>query len=40
MPGKVTTKQAMNLAKALARGEKDGWRIMRTVAKDKVREVV
>jgi pyruvate dehydrogenase (quinone) len=40
MPGKVTTKQAMNLAKALARGEKDGWRIMRTVAKDRVREVV
>lgn len=40
MPGKVTTKQAMNLAKALARGEKDRWRIMRTVAKDKVREVV
>lgn len=40
VPGKVTTKQAMNLAKALARGEKDRWRIMRTVAKDKVREVV
>lgn len=40
MPGKVTTKQAMNLAKALARGEKDRWRIVRTVAKDRVREVV
>jgi len=40
VPGKVTTKQAMNLAKALARGEKDRWRIVRTVAKDKVREVV
>ncbi|HKT10146.1 MAG TPA: thiamine pyrophosphate-dependent enzyme [Gemmatimonadaceae bacterium] len=40
VPGKVTTKQAMNLAKALARGEKDRWRIVRTVAKDRVREVV
>ena len=40
MPGKVTTKQAKHLAKALARGEKDRWRIVRTIAKDKVREVV
>lgn len=40
MPGKVTTKQAVNLAKALARGERDGWRIIQTVVKDKVREVV
>ena len=40
MPGKVTTKQAMQLAKALVRGEKDRWRIVRTVAKDRVREVV
>ncbi len=40
VPGKVTTKQAMNLAKALARGEKDRWRIVRTVARDRVREVV
>ncbi len=40
MPGKVTTKQAMHFAKALARGEKDRWEIIKTVAEDKVREVI
>jgi pyruvate dehydrogenase (quinone) len=40
MPGKVTTKQAVNLAKALARGERDRWRIVQTLVKDRVREVV
>lgn len=40
MPGKITTKQAIEFAKAIARGEKDGWQIVKTVAKDKVREVV
>src|SRR5262249_25280400 len=40
MPGKITTKQAITFAKALARGEKDRWEIIKTVAEDKVREVV
>jgi pyruvate dehydrogenase (quinone) len=40
MPGKITTKQAINFAKALARGEKDRWDIIKTVAEDKVREVI
>ena len=40
MPGKITTKQAVQFAKALARGEKDRWEIIKTVAEDKVREVV
>jgi hypothetical protein len=40
MPGKITTKQAMHFAEALARGQKDRWDIIRTVAEDKVREVV
>jgi pyruvate dehydrogenase (quinone) len=40
MPGKITTKQAVHFAEALARGQKDRWDIIKTVAEDKVREVV
>jgi pyruvate dehydrogenase (quinone) len=40
MPGKISTKQAMHFAEALARGQKDRWEIIKTVAEDKVREVV
>ena len=40
MPGKISTKQALHFAEALARGERDGWKIFKTVLKDKVREVV
>jgi pyruvate dehydrogenase (quinone) len=40
MPGKITTKQAINFGKAILRGQKDGWEILKTVAEDKVREVV
>jgi pyruvate dehydrogenase (quinone) len=40
MPGKISTKQAFHFAEALARGERDGWKIFKTVLKDKVREVV
>jgi pyruvate dehydrogenase (quinone) len=40
MPGKITTKQALHFAEALARGEKDRWGIVKTLAKDKVREVI
>jgi len=40
LPGKITTEQAIHFAKALARGEKDRFDIIKTVLADKVREVV
>ena len=40
LPGKISTKQAMNFAEALVRGERNGWDIIKTVLEDKVREVV
>ncbi|HEY6345886.1 MAG TPA: thiamine pyrophosphate-dependent enzyme [Bryobacteraceae bacterium] len=40
MPGKVTAKQTLRLAEALARGTPDGKKIMQTIFEDKVRELV
>ncbi len=40
MPGRVSTEQALKFAEALVRGQKDAWDIIRTLAEDKVREVV
>jgi pyruvate dehydrogenase (quinone) len=40
MPGKISTKQAVHFMEALVRGERDRWEILKTVLKDKVREVV
>jgi pyruvate dehydrogenase (quinone) len=40
MPGKVSTEQAYKFAKALVRGEKDAMKIIKTVAEDKIREVI
>jgi hypothetical protein len=40
IPGNVTGKQALLFAKALVRGQKDRFKIIRTVLEDKVREVV
>ncbi len=40
MPGQVDMKQAMKFAEALAKGQKNGWEIVKTVMKDKWREVV
>jgi pyruvate dehydrogenase (quinone) len=40
LPGKITIDQAWQFAKALARGQKDRWDIIKTVVEDKVREVV
>lgn len=40
MPGKVRTEQAIHFAEALARGNKHAGKIIKTVIKDKVREVV
>ena len=40
MPGKVSTKQALHFAEALARGEKGRLKIIETLLEDRVREVV
>jgi pyruvate dehydrogenase (quinone) len=40
MPGHATTKQALHLAEALVRGEKDRFDIIKTVLKNTIREVV
>ena len=40
MPGKISTEQAWHFMEALARGERDRWDIIKTVAKDIIREVI
>jgi pyruvate dehydrogenase (quinone) len=40
MPGHATTKQAVKLAEALIRGERDRYDILKTVIKNTIREVV
>jgi hypothetical protein len=40
MPGKITTEQALKFAKSLARGQKDAAKIIKTIAEDRIREVV
>ncbi len=40
LPGNVTAEQALHFAEALNKGEKDRWKIIRTVLEDKIREVV
>ena len=40
LPGKITTEQAWQFTKALARGQKDGWEIVKTVVENTIREVV
>ncbi len=40
MPGHVTLTQAWQFAKALARGQRDGWDIFKKQLKDRVREVL
>jgi hypothetical protein len=40
MPGKVTAKQTMRLAEALARGMPDRKKTLQTIFEDKVRELV
>ena len=39
LPGKISLDQAWQFAKALARGQKDRWEIVKTVVEDTVREV-
>jgi pyruvate dehydrogenase (quinone) len=40
MPGKMTTEQAWHFVEALARGQADRWEILKTVAKNTIREVI
>ena len=40
LPGKLTSEQALHFAEALGTGEKDRWKIIKTVLEDKVREVI
>jgi pyruvate dehydrogenase (quinone) len=40
LPGNVTTDQFIKFSEALLKGQKDGWKILKTVMKDKIREVV
>jgi len=40
MPGQITTSQALNFAKALARGDEHRFEIIKDVLADKVREVI
>jgi len=40
MPGQVSTEQAVKFAKALLKGQKEGWKVIKDVMEDKVREVV
>ncbi len=40
LPGHVSTEQALKFSEALVRGQKDAWEIIKTVAEDRIREVV
>lgn len=40
MPGKISTKMAVHFAEAIMKGEHHPWDIIKTVLKDKVREVI
>jgi len=40
MPGQVSTEQAVKFSEALLRGQKEAWKIVKTVMEDKIREVV
>ena len=40
MPGNVSTDQFLKFSEALLKGQKDGWKILKTVLKDRVREVI
>jgi pyruvate dehydrogenase (quinone) len=40
LPGNVSTDQLIKFSEALLKGQKDGWKILKAVMKDKIREVV
>jgi pyruvate dehydrogenase (quinone) len=40
LPGNISSDQAIKFAESLAKGQKDSWKIIKTVLEDKIREVV
>ena len=40
LPGNITGEQTLHFAEAMAKGEKDRWKIIKTVLEDKVRQVI
>jgi pyruvate dehydrogenase (quinone) len=40
VPGNITSDQALKFAESLARGQKESWKIIKTVIEDKIREVI
>lgn len=40
LPGNISAEQALHFAEALGKGEKDRWKIIKTVLEDKIREVI
>jgi len=40
LPGNISAEQALHFAEAMAKGEKDRWKIIKTVLEDKIREVI
>jgi pyruvate dehydrogenase (quinone) len=40
MPGHLTSEQALHFMKAMAKGDRDRWKIIKTVLENKIREVV
>ena len=40
MPGKISTDPALKFAEAMLRGDKSGWKVIKTVMKDRIREVI
>lgn len=40
LPGNLTAEQALHFSEALAKGQKDRWKIIKTVLEDKIREII
>jgi pyruvate dehydrogenase (quinone) len=40
LPGNISGEQALKFAEAMAKGENDRWKIIKTILEDKVREVI
>jgi len=40
MPGHISSKQALHFTQSILKGEKDRWKILKTIVEDKIREVV
>ena len=40
LPGNISAEQALRFAEAIVKGQENGWEIIKTVVKDKVREVL